>query len=167
MADTTASAQFFRRRVRLMLLNGRAVEGNIHLTESQSLTVFLATRRYYASLTEAFWVTSPESPMEHIAVRVDQVLWARPLAKELAVSTAERPTARPRWAEIVMDDGTMLHVSLLIGEDQRMTDYIDAAFGFLPVLEAVIQPGGESVGRITLNTGVVLSIREIDVGTSG
>jgi hypothetical protein len=48
-----------------------------------------------------------------------------------------------------------------------MTDYIDAAFGFLPVLEAVVQPGGESLGRITLNTGVVLSIREIDVGTSG
>jgi len=160
VAESTPPSQFSRRRVRLALANGRAIEGNVHMTEAQSLTVFMATRRYYASLTEASWVDGPGVEVPHMAVRVDQILWAQPLERGLAVSTAQQATMNPRRAEVTMKDGTTLHGSLFIAEEQRMTDYIDSAFGFLPVHDAVVTPGGERLGGVALNADILLTIRE-------
>jgi hypothetical protein len=160
VAASTSSSQFSRRRVRLALAHGRAIEGNIHATEAQSLTVFMATRRYYASLTEARWIGGSEDEVPHLAVRVDQILWAQPLDRGLAVSMAQQATMKPRRAEITMKDGTTLHASMFIAEEQRMTDYIDSAFGFLPLRDAVESPGGERLGDVALNADILLAIRE-------
>ena len=160
MAASTPPSQFSRRRVRLALAHGRAIEGNIHATEAQSLTVFMATRRYYASLTEAHWVGDPEDEVPHMAVRVDQILWAQPLDRGLAVSMAQQATMKPRRAEITMKDGTTLRGSMFIADEQRMTDYVDSAFGFLPLREAVVLPEGEPLGDVALNADILLAIRE-------
>ncbi len=61
-----------------------------------------------------------------------------------------------------MDDGVVIHVSLYIAEEQRLTDYIDAASGFLPVRQAIVLDTGEKLGEIVVNTGAVLAIREIE-----
>ena len=132
------SSQFTRRRVRLMLRHGRVVEGNIHVIEGQSLTLFLATRRFFVNLTESSWGRGGGERLQHVGVRTDHVYWAAALTTELQVSSTMPPTGMSRWAEIVMDDGVVIHVSLYIAEEQRLTDYIDAASGFLPVRQAIV-----------------------------
>lgn len=155
-------SQFTRRRVRIALRTNRVVEGNIHVTEGQSLSVFLSTRRFFVNLTEARWAHDVSDPMEHLGVRFDHVLWAIPLTGELAVSTTQPATGRPRWAELTMDDGTMLHAALYISEDMRLTDYIDGASGFIPVRQALVPRTRERMGELVVNTGAVLAIREIE-----
>jgi hypothetical protein len=155
-------SQFTRRRVRLVLRHGRVVEGNIHVTEGQSLTLFLATRRFFVNLTESSWGREGGVRMQHLAVRADHVYWGAPLQPELQVSSVQPPSGLSRWAELVMDDGVVLHVALYIAEDQRLTDYIDAASGFLPVRQAVVLDTQEKLGEVVVNTGAVLAIREIE-----
>jgi hypothetical protein len=156
------SSQFTRRRVRLMLRHGRVVEGNIHVIEGQSLTLFLATRRFFVNLTESSWGRGGGERLQHVGVRTDHVYWAAALTTELQVSSTMPPTGMSRWAEIVMDDGVVIHVSLYIAEEQRLTDYIDAASGFLPVRQAIVLDTGERLGEVVVNTGAVLAIREIE-----
>jgi hypothetical protein len=157
-----ATTHFSRRRVRLVLRNGRVVEGNIHVTEAQSLALFLATRRFFVNLTEAIWGDDDAFEWPHVAIRADNVCWAAPLQTTLAVSSTEPPTGHTRWAELVLDDGVVLQVALYIAEEQRLTDYIDAASGFLPVREAIVVNWSERLGEVVVNTGAVLAIREIE-----
>jgi hypothetical protein len=156
------NSQFTRRRVRIALRDGRAVEGNIHVTEGQSLTLFLTTRRFFVNLTEASWGRGSSDKLQHLAVRADHVYWAVPQQPELPVSSTQPPTGLTRWAELVMDDGVLIQVALYIADEQRLTDYIDAASGFLPVRQAVVVDTGERLGEVVVNTGAVLAIREIE-----
>lgn len=156
------SSQFSRRRVRLTLRNGRVVEGNIHVTEGQSLSLFLSTRRFFVNLTEASWGRGAGERLQHLAIRADHVYWACPMQADLQVTTTQQPTGVTRWAELVMDDGMVIHVGLYIAEEQRLTDYIDAASGFLPVRQAVVVDTAEKTGETVVNTGAVLAIREIE-----
>lgn len=161
METRASTSQFQRRRVRLTLRHGRIVEGNIHVTEGQSLALFMATRRFFANLTEVAWAAQSER-LQHLAVRAEQVYWVASLDAALPVSATLPPTRRERWAELIMDDGTVLHVGLYIADEQRMTDYIDAASGFLPVPAALIVSSEHNLGEVVVNTGAVLAIREID-----
>lgn len=156
------NSQFTRRRVRLVLRDGRIVEGNIHVTEGQSLSLFLATRRFFVNLTEASWGRGGGHRLQHLAIRADHVFWGSPLQADLHVTTTQQPTGVTRWAELVMDDGVVIQVALYIAEEQRLTDYIDAASGFLPVRQAVVVDTAEKTGEVVVNTGAVLAIREID-----
>lgn len=137
------------------------MEGNIHVTEGQSLTLFLTTRRFFVNLTEARWCRGTGEELEHLAVRADHVYFGVPLQKDMAVSATQPPTGVTRWAELIMDDGVVLQVALYIADEQRLTDYIDAASGFLPVRQAVLAAQGDRVGEAVVNTGAVLAIREI------
>jgi hypothetical protein len=137
------------------------VEGNIHVTEGQSLTLFMTTRRFFANLTEVKWVGESQQ-LEHLGLRAELIYWAAPLAEDMHVSATLPPTRRERWAELIMDDGTRIKVGLYIAEEQRLTDYIDAATGYLPVRDAIINGREESLGEIVVNTGSVMAIREID-----
>jgi hypothetical protein len=165
MAERMAGAQFTRRRVALALRDGRTVRGNIHVIEKQSLVQYLTTRRFFVNLTEAQWGMQGGPTMPHVAVRSDHVYWANTDDPELPVSSHVRPAFRPRWAELILDDGVAVHVALYIAEEQRLTDYMDAASGFLPILEARIVATAERLGEIAINTGAVLAIREIDPPT--
>ena len=156
------TSQFMRRRVRLTMRNGRTIEGNIHVIEGQSLTLFLSTRRFFVNLTETSWGRGGGEHLQHLGVRTDHVYWGVPLTPELQVSSILPPTGISRWAEIIMDDGVTLQVSLYIAEEQRLTDYIDAASGFLPVRQAIVVDSGEVLDDVVINTGAVLAIREIE-----
>jgi hypothetical protein len=160
-----AGSQFTRRRVALILRDGRTVRGNIHVIERQSLVLYLSTRRFFVSLTEAQWGRQGGPTVSHVAVRADHVFWAAPDDAELSVSSHARPAFRPRWAELILDDGVAIHVALYIAEEQRLTDYLDSASGFVPILEARVVATGERLGEIAVNTGAVLAIREIEPPT--
>lgn len=155
-------SQFKRRLVRFTMLGRRILEGNIHVTEGQSLAVFLTTRRFLTSLTEARLVVANAEVYPHLAVRTDQILWASSLDDELPVATNVRPTAVPRWAEFTLEDDTIMHVGLHIAEEQRMTDYFDSAPTFLPVVQASVVGSDRLLGPTAVNTSRIVAVREIE-----
>lgn len=155
-------SQFVRRLVRLTMTGGRSIEGNVHVTEGQSLGVFLTTRRYMTSLTEARWM-DPEGPvLPHLALRTDGVVFATSLDDGLPIATNARPTPNPRWAEFTLDDGMVMHAGLHIAEEQRMTDYFDSAPAFLPVVQASLVGSERLLGPISVNTSKIVALREIE-----
>jgi hypothetical protein len=154
--------QFRRKLVRFALQQGRIVEGNVHVTEGQSLTTFLAPRNF-VSLTEARWVVPEGGVMPHLAVRSDQILWSTSLDEDFPVSTMQPPVARPRWAELTMADGVVLNVGLYIAEEQRLTDYVESAPGYLPVLQGSVVGQNRLLGPVAVNRSAILTVREIDV----
>jgi len=158
-------SQFLRRLVRFVMRGNRVVEGNIHVTEGQSLAVFLTTRRVLASLTEARWIGPGMQVMAHLAIRTEKILWAGSLDDALPVSTNVRPVARPRWAELVLDEVGPLQVALYAGEEQRLTDYFDSAPVFLPIMQATIPGSDKMLGPIAVNTSMIAAIREIEAHT--
>lgn len=154
-------SQFRRRLVRFVLQQGRVVEGNVHVTDGQSLTTFLAPRNF-VSLTEARWVSPEGSVLPHLAVRGDQILWSASLDDDFPVSTMQPPVSRPRWAELTMADGAVLHVGLYLADEQRLTDYIDSAAGYLPVLQGSVVGQNRLLGPVAVNRNGILTIREIE-----
>ena len=160
-ARRRSESQFSRRLVRVVLKQGRIVEGNVHVTEGQSLTTFLAPR-HFVSLTEARWVKPEGGVVPHLAVHGDQILWGASLHDELPVSTMQQPVINPRWAELIMADGVVLNVGLYIAEEQRLTDYVDAAAGYLPVLQGSVVGENRLLGPVAVNKDAILAIREID-----
>lgn len=155
-------SQFIRRLVRLTMSGGRSVEGNVHVTDGQSLGVFLTTRRYMTSLTEARWLDPQGTVLPHLALRTEKVVFAASLDEGLPVATNARPTPNPRWAEFTLDDGTVMHVGLHIAEEQRMTDYFDSAPAFLPVVQASVVGSERLLGPISVNTSKIVALREIE-----
>jgi len=155
-------SQFTRRLVRFTMFGGRVIEGNIHVTEGQSLAVFLTTRRYLSSLTEARWIGPGMQVLPHLAVRTDKIMFATSLDDGMPVSTNVRPTLSPRWAEFTLEDDSVMHVGLHIAEEQRMTDYFDSAPAFLPVIQASIVGQDRLLGPIAVNTSRIVAVREIE-----
>lgn len=155
-------SQFIRRLVRLTLKDGLGVEGNVHVTEGQSLGVFLTTRRYMTSLTEARWTDTEAPVLPHLALRTDKIVYASSLDEGLPVATNVRPTLNPRWAEFILADGTVMHVGLHIAEEQRMTDYFDSAPAFLPVVQASVVGSDRLLGPVSVNTSKIVALREIE-----
>ncbi len=162
MQRPRAFAQFTRRLVRFMVRGGRIVEGNIHVTEGQSLAVFLQTRRYLTSITEARWIGPGMQVLPHMAIRTEKLLWAGSLDDALPISTNQRPTSTPRWAELTLDDGVVMQAGLYIADEQRLTDYFDAAPAFLPVTQATIAGSDKLLGPVAVNTSAIIAVREIE-----
>jgi hypothetical protein len=158
--DRAMQSTFYRKQIRLVLRHGRTVEGNIHVTEGQSLTISLAARRFLVNLTEVHWRDAADE-IEHIAIRVDQILWAAPIHSSIAVTHGLPPVDHARRAELGFDDGTVIEVALYIAQEQRLTDYIDTACGFMAVVRANNVTTGEALGPVTVNTGRIQTIREI------
>jgi hypothetical protein len=161
-SQTPRISQFTRRLVRFVLDGGRTVEGNIHVSERQSLCVFLSTRRYLTSLTEVRWVGPEGKVVPHLAVRTDRITYATSLDDDLPISTNSQPTIEPRWAEFTLDDGSIMDVGLHIAEEQRMTDYFDSAPVFIPAVQAMVVGQERLLGPISVNMLRVIAIREIE-----
>lgn len=155
-------SQFTRRLVRIGMYGGRVVEGNIHVTEGQSLTVYLTTRRYLTSLTEARWIGNGAQVLSHLAIRTDKIVFATSLDDKLPVSTNAPPTLTPRWAEFTFEDDSVMRVGLHIAEEQRMTDYFDSGSAFMPAIQATIVGQDRLLGPVALNTSRILAVREIE-----
>jgi hypothetical protein len=155
-------SQSLRRLVRFAVRGNRIVEGNVHVTEGQSLSVYLTTRRVVANLTEARWMGPDVQVMSHLAIRTEKILWAASLDEALPVTTNLRPPLKPRWVEFMLDDDVVMDAALFITEEQRLTDYFDAAPAFLPLLQSTIVGSQRLLGPLAINTHAIVSIREVE-----
>jgi hypothetical protein len=154
------------RRLRLFLRDFRMIEATISLSEGQSLTQYFASRKQYVNLREAKWA-SANDVTKHAVLKIDQVLWAAALDNDIPLINAMAQNT-PREVEIQLDGGLLVRAGLNIGENQRLSDYLESQPQFIPVRSAQLLRSGRppkevnvSLGDIVLNQVAVQAIWEM------
>jgi len=152
-----------RKRVQVLLKGGRALEGFVHIPEGQPLLHFLGMKRYFLNLTGVRSVDDDpaEEALEHLSLRLSNLVWMIPLERTLHISTAAPPADSSRPVELHLVDGLTLRVTLNISSEQRMSDYLDANPGFMPLWSVRIPGTGNLIERLAVNHEAILAIREL------
>jgi hypothetical protein len=127
------------RRVRLFLRDFRVVEANATFANGQSLAHYLAQRRAWVTLLDAFWPGTGERA-EVIVMRVQQVLWIETRNGEVPATSSL--TRQPREVEVRVDGGLILRGQLPLHEGQRLADYLESAGPFVPLIQAHLLRSG-------------------------
>jgi len=152
-----------KKPVRVLLRGGQSWEGTIHIPEGLPLLNFLGIKRFFLNLTQVRRVdASAESELiEHLSLRISNIVWVIPLESTLHITTALPPTSASRKVELRLVDGMTLLVDLNIAEEQRMSDYLDANLGFVPLWSARMRSTAEVFDRMAVNHEAILAIREV------
>jgi hypothetical protein len=156
-------AHLEKKAVRVRLRGGKSLEGMIHIPEGLSLLHFLGTKKNFLNLTSVRDSDGPDDRphVEHLSLRLSNLVWLIPQDGTLHVSTASTPTSESRTVEIQLVDDVEITVELNVAEEQRMSDYLDANWSFLPLWEARVPVTGETIERLAVNHEAILAIREI------
>jgi hypothetical protein len=141
-------------RLRLFLRDFRMVDGHVSLAERQSLASFLTTRKSYINLLDARWHGAGENA-RHIALRVDQLLWAAAPDGDVPLLGAAQPL-EPRIVEIQTDGGLVIRAGITLGTQQRLSDYLEAAGPFIPLHGAVHLRSGRPPKETNVRLGDVM-----------
>lgn len=154
------------RRLRLFLRDFRMIEATISLAEGQSLMQYFANRKQYVNLRAAKWASSDEQ-LRHVALKIDQVLWAAAIDNDIPLINAAAQM-QPRDVEIQLDGGLLMRAGLSIGEGQRLSDYLESQQQYIPVRNAQLLRSGRppkevnvSLGDIVLNQSSVQAVWEL------
>lgn len=105
-----------------------------------TLASYLANRKGYLHLLDLRWQPSGESA-PFAVVRVGQVLYAACTDPEIAVANRP-PAAETHPVKLLLEGGLHVRGGVLLGPRQRMSDYLESAGGFLPVLGAELLQSG-------------------------
>ncbi len=147
-------------RLRFFLRDFRVLEGVVGLGAGVSLISLLASRKSYISLTEARW-TGGDQPLEHLVLRVGQVIWVAAPAGDVPLVNAPR-AASSTIAELQLDGGLVIRGGLPLAPNQRLGDYLESAGPFLPVHSAVLlrsrhggKPVGAPLGEIAVSQAMI------------
>jgi len=152
-----------QKKVRVLLRGGSSLEGVIHIPEGMPLLNFLGVKRYFLNLTSVQQGdgTGSAETLEHLSIRLSNVVWVIPLEGTLHISTASAPTGASRTVELQLVDDYTLKVDLNIAEEQRMSDYLDANSGFVPLFSAMLGSRSQVIDRLAVNHEAILAIREL------
>lgn len=163
MADVTRLPS---RRLRLFLRDFRMIEAQINLAEGGALMQYFANRKQYVSLRGARWAASNED-LRFVVLRVDQVLWAAAMDNDIPL-TPGTSSVPPREVEIQLDGGLLVRAGIIIGEGQRLSDYLESQPQFLPVRHAQLLRSGRppkevnvALGDVVLNQSAIQAVWEI------
>lgn len=152
-----------KKEVQVLLRGGQSLEGTIHIPDGMPLLNFLGMRRFFLNLTSVQDLGSggEKDPVAHLSVRLSNVVWVIPREPSLHLSTASIPAELGRTVELRLVDGTTLKVMLNIADEQRMSDYLDANSGFVPLFEARDLSTSRVIPRLAVNHEAILAIREV------
>ena len=152
-----------QKAVQVLLRGGQALDGFIHVPEGMPLLNFLGIRRFFLNLTSVQKAggETGEGPVEHLSLRLSNVVWVIPMDPSLHLSTASTPAEIGREVELHLVDGVNLTVTLNIADEQRMSDYLDANSGFVPLFEARVPSPSRVIERLVVNHEAILAIREV------
>jgi hypothetical protein len=160
------SARSSTRRLRIFLRDFRLVEATVHLGDGSALAPYFANRKSYVNLREARWVGTGDN-VSHAVLKVDQMLWAAAPDGDVPLTNASR-AAKGRDVEMQLDGGLLLQGALLMSPQQRLSDYLESAGPFLPVLGARLLRSGRpprtvnmELGDIVLNQAGIQSVWEL------
>lgn len=148
------------RRIRLFLRDHRILDADARVPRGQFLSGYLASRARYVNLTSGCWLGTGEE-VAHLALKVDNILWAASPDGELPL-TGPQATASPRRVEVELEGGYMIAAGLLLVDDQRLTDYLHSAPGFVPLHDAELRPRGKELGDVVVNQHAVQLVRELE-----
>lgn len=154
-----SSASNPSRRLRLFLRDHRVLDANARVPRGQFLSTYLASRTRYVNLTGVDWLGTGDK-VAHMALKVDRVLWASsedgdlPLTGALAAVDARR-------VEVELEGGYLLSAGLLLGKNQRLSDYLQSAPAFVPLRAAELRPRGKALGDIVVNQGAIQVVQEV------
>ena len=149
--------------IRILLRGDRSLDGMMHVPEGQSLTAFLGMKSYFLNLTDVRGLDGrpEEERIDHLCIRISQILWVVPLDGALSLSSAASPLGGSRQVELDLVGGIKLRVTLSIAEEQRMSDYFDSNTSFVPLRSAQVLRTREVIDRLAVNHEAILTIREL------
>ena len=155
------------RRLRIFLRDFRMLEATVGLAEGQALASYFANRKSYVSLRAAHW-TGTGDDVKHAVLKVEQVLWAASLDRDIPLTNASA-AGTGRAVEMQLDGGLLLRGTLMIGDQQRLSDYLEIASPFVPVMDAQLLRSGRppkkvnvELGGVVLNQEAIQAVWEID-----
>lgn len=155
------------RRLRIFLRDFRMLEATVSLADGQALASYFAHRKSYINLSAALWTGTGDS-VKHAVLRVEQVLWAASLDHDIPLTSASVHGVG-RAVEMQLDGGLLLRGSLSLGDQQRVSDYLEIASPFIPVSDAALLRSGRppqkvnvDLGGVVLNQDAIQAIWEID-----
>jgi len=158
------------RRLRIFLRDFRMIEAQASFAEGQSLASYFANRKSYLNLLGAQWA-STSVDIQHAVLRLDQVLWVAAPDGDVVLTNASLPP-RERLVELQLDGGLLIRASLMMGERQRLSDFLESAGEFIPVLGAQLLRSGRppkqvnvTLGDIVLNQVAVQAVWEVGIQT--
>src|SRR5690606_28262041 len=105
--------------------------------------------RSYLNLRAAHWTGTGDN-VNHAVLRVAQVLWASALDGDVPLTSASAAGV-PRAVEMQLDGGLLVRGSLLLGEQQRLSDYLEMAGQFIPVLDASLLRSGRPPKKVNVH----------------
>src|SRR5688572_9880854 len=165
MADQTKLPS---RRLRLFLRDFRMIEAQISLAEGQALMQYFASRKQYVNMRGARWASTNEN-IRFAVLRVDQVLWASAMDNDIALTPGTIITHSPREVEIQLEGGLLVRAGMVIGEGQRLSDYLESQPQFQPVRNAQLLRSGRppkevnvQLGEIVLNQQAIQAVWEVE-----
>ena len=152
-----------QRPVHVLLRGNRSLEGMIHISDGQSLVGFLGMKKFFLNLTSVRWLDGrgSEEALPHLSLRLSQIVWLVPLDSTLPLSTGISPSGEGRAVELQLVGNLILHVTLGIADELRMSDYFDSNPAFIPLRAAQMQGSTETIERLAVNHEMVMAIREV------
>lgn len=151
MNDQTRSPA---RSLRIFLRDFRMVEATVSFAGGQSLAAFFTHRKSYLTLREALWAGTGER-VENAVLKVEQVLWAAAVAAD--VPLAHVPAAAGgRTVELQLDGGLLVRARLIVSQQQRIGDYLEAAGRFVPLMDAQLLRSGRPPRRVNVQLGDIV-----------
>jgi len=94
-------------------------------------------------------------------LRLSNVVWVIPMESSFRLSEASAQVDEGRSVELHLTDGEILSVTLNIAGQQRMSDYLDANSGFVPLFEAKALSTSRVIEQLAVNHEAILAIREV------
>jgi hypothetical protein len=152
-----------KKAVMVRLRGGQTLTGLIHISEGLSLLHFLGAKKFFLNLTSVEIPGEGDRVREfdHLSLRISNVVWIVPQDGTLHVSGSVIPAESSRTVELQLVDGVQLVVDLNIAAEQRMSDYLDANWAFLPLWSARVPGTSEEIERMAVNHEAILAIREL------
>lgn len=146
------------RRLRIFLRDFRMLEATVSLADGQALASYFAHRKSYVNLSAALWTGTGDS-VKHAVLKVEQVLWAASLDGDIPLTSASAH-GPGRAVEMQLDGGLLLRGALMLGDQQRLSDYLEIASPFIPVASAQLLRSGRPPKKVNVDLGGVVLNQE-------
>jgi Type II secretion system (T2SS), protein E, N-terminal domain len=148
--------------VHIVLRSGDTVDGGIYLTDGQALAPYLSSRKNgWVNIVNAAWGLEGELH-GHAVLQTEHIVLASSTERDYPV-VAPTQGGAPRAVDVLLNDGTRLQGSLVLGAKQRLSDYLAGTGIFLGLMSAVRVQDGDLLGDVALNAGAVIAVRDAKV----
>lgn len=150
----------------MFLRDFRMIEAFVSVAEGQSLSSYFAHRRTYVNLRAAHWGDA-SSDRTHAVLRIDQILWATEPDGDMPLVSASGG-GRRRSVEVQLEGGLLLRGGLPMGEQQRLSDFLESTSNFIALQDTHLLRSGRPpkqtnvvLGSVVVNQAAIQALWEV------